>query len=117
MPSKALLFAVSLIVAGAATIVAALSLWSSDSAGGFLLCLGLAVLGATLKVPVPGLTGTISPSLVPVLYSIGRMDWQETVLIATLAGLTQCLWRPRRVPTTLQVLFNGANFAISSGLA
>jgi hypothetical protein len=45
------------------------------------------------------------------------MSWQETLVIAALAGLTQSVWRPRRSPTKLQVLFNGANLALSSGVA
>ncbi len=106
-----------LVIAGGGTVAAALLLGSSASDSAFLLCLGLALLGATLKVPVPGMTGAISPSVVPILFAIGTRSWQETVLIAALAGITQCLWRPRRTPTALQVLFNGANLALSAGVA
>ena len=117
MPKTALIFAVSLVVAGAATTAAALLLWSSNSAGAFLICTGLAVLGATLKVPDPGMTGSSCPSVVLVQFAIGTMSWQEAVIISAVPGFTQCLWRPRHRPTSLQVLFNGANFALSSGLA
>ena len=117
MPKKALLFALGVIIAGAGAFAAGLSLWSSASPTAFLFCLGLAVLAATFKVPVPGMTGTISPSVVPVLFAVGTMSWQETVVISALAGLTQCLWRPKRAPAKVQILFNGANFALSGGVA
>jgi hypothetical protein len=117
MPKRALVFAVSLIIIGAATVGAALTMWSSISANAFPICLALALFGATLKVPVPGMTGTISPAIVPILFAAGAMSGPEAVIIAALAGLTQCLWRAKRRPTSLQVLFNGANHAISGGLA
>lgn len=117
MPHRAYLFAVCLILTGGAALAAALSLWPNASTSAFLLCLSLALLGSTLKVTLPGMTGCISPSFVPVLFAIGRMSWQETVVIAALSGVMQSLWHPKRRPTSLQVLFNGANLAISSGLA
>lgn len=72
-------------------MTAGISLWSYPSPPLLLVCLGLALLGATFKVPVPGLTGTISPAFVPILFAAGKMNWQETVVIAALAGLTQCV--------------------------
>lgn len=117
MPKRAFIFAVSISVAGGLTVAAAVSLWPSPSLAVFFACLGLAVLGATFKVQLPGMIGTISPSVVPVLFAAGRLSWQETVVIATLAGIVQCVWRPKQTPVKLQVLFNGANMALSSGVA
>lgn len=117
MPKRALLYAIGLVIAGSVILGSALLQWPGYSTQAFLLCLGLALLGATLKVAVPGMTGTISPSVVPILFAAGKMSWQEAVVIAAFAGLVQCVWRPKRKPTLLQVLFNGANFAISTGVA
>lgn len=47
MNRKALFFAVTLVIAGMSTVAASLSRWSCDSPTAFLLCLALAVLGAT----------------------------------------------------------------------
>ncbi len=117
MPKKAYLFAVCLSLTGFTTVAAALPLWPGGSPAAFLLCLALAVLGATFKAQVPGMTGTISPSVVAVLFAIGKMSWQETVVIAAAAGVAQCMWRAKRTPTKLQIAFNGANLALSSGVA
>lgn len=116
MPKRALLFALSVAAAGAVAVAAALVLWPALPLQAFGLCLGLAVLGATFKVKVPGITGTISPGFVPVLFAAVKLSWQETVLSAAALGLMQCLWRARKRPTALQVAFNGANLAIASGL-
>ncbi len=117
MPRKAYLFAFCLSIAGGCAVGAALSQWSCDSPVQLFLCLGLALVGATFKAQVPGMTGTISPSVVPVLYALGKMKWQEAIVIAAIAGMAQCMWRAKRRPSNLQIAFNGGNLALSSGVA
>ena len=117
MPKSALLFARSVVILGSGVAIAALAQWSFDSPSTFLLCLALATLGSTLKVALPGVAGAISPNLMPILFAIVKLSWQESVIIAGIAGVTQCLWRPKRNPTALQVLFNGANLAVSAAVA
>ena len=117
MPNSALLFARLMVVSGASVAMAALAMWSCDSPPTFLSCLALAVLGSTFKVVLPGVTGAISPNAMPIVFAIGKLSWQEGIIIAALAGVTQCVWRPKRSTTLLQVLFNGANLAVSAGIA
>lgn len=117
MPKSALLFARSVVILGSGVAIAALVQWSFDSPSTFLLCLALTVLGSTFKVGLPGVAGAISPNLMPILFAIGKLSWQESVIIAGVAGVTQCLWRPKQNPTVLQVLFNGANLAVSAAMA
>ena len=83
----------------------------------FTGCLALALVGAAFKVRVPGIAGTLSPSCVPILFAVGTMTWQETVVIALLAAFVQCLWRAQRRPTLLQIAFNAAALSLSSGIA
>jgi hypothetical protein len=86
------------------------------SAAYFAYCL-LALLGSGLKVHLPGLTGTISVSFVFVLIAIAVFTFSETVLLASLAGIVQCLWKARRRPHVIQVSFNVATLAVSGGAA
>jgi len=50
-----------------------------------------------------------------ILIAIAVFTFSETVLLASVACIVQCLWRPRSRPRIVQVSFNVAALAISSG--
>jgi hypothetical protein len=75
----------------------------------------LALLSSTLKIRLPGITGTISVNFLFILISIAVFTFSETVLLASAACIVQCLWRPKSRPRIVQVSFNVAALAISSG--
>ena len=83
----------------------------------YLVAVLLALLAATLKVHLPGITGTISVNFLFILIAIAVFTFAETVLLASAACIVQCLWRPRSRPRLVQVSFNVATLAISSGAA
>ena len=85
--------------------------------GAYLVCCILAWLSSTLKVRLPGITGTISVNFLFILIAIGMFSFAETVLLASAACIVQCLWRTRSRPSLVQVSFNVAALAISSGAA
>jgi hypothetical protein len=77
----------------------------------------LACIAATFNLKLPKLTGTLSPAFVFVLVAVATCGWAETVAIAALSGIVQCLWRPKRKPTFLQVAFNAAAMAVAGGVS
>jgi len=77
----------------------------------------LSLLAASLKLRLPGLTGTMSLSFVFVLLGISELTLAETMLMACAGAIVQCLWRPARRPAALQVMFSVAAVAISLTLA
>src|ERR1035438_9005771 len=81
----------------------------------YLVAVLLALLASTLKVHLPGITGTISVNFLLILIAVAVFSFAETVLLASLACILQCLWRPRSRPRIVQVSFNVATLAISSG--
>jgi len=83
----------------------------------FGIYLLLALLASTLKLRLPGLTGTLSIGFVVVLLGIADLSLAETMLIACTGALVQCYWRTLRRPTPIQVMFNLAATAISVVLA
>ena len=83
----------------------------------YLVYCGLALLASGLKVHLPGITGTISLNFVFVLIGVAVFTFSETVLLATVACIVQCLWKCRRRPRLVQVSFNVATLAVSSGAA
>jgi hypothetical protein len=91
--------------------------WHSQSPVRFVSYLTLAVVASTLKIRLPGMRGTISPSFVLVLMAIVGMSFGELTVMATVVGVVQVLWRSARRPMLAQVLFNPASQALSAGLA
>jgi len=82
----------------------------------YAICLLLALLTATFKVRLPGLTGTISASFLFILIATAIFTFAETVLLAGAASLMQSVWKSKRRPKAVQVAFNAAALSISSGL-
>jgi hypothetical protein len=72
----------------------------------YLTNLLLACLGSTFKVKLPNLRGAMSMNFVFILMGVAEMTAAETITLATAAALIQCLWRSRKRPALIQVLFN-----------
>ena len=117
--SKKAQFYIGLIIASGAGLVATCLAAESavpHSAGYLVYCL-LAWLASALKVRLPGLTGTISLNFLFILIAVAVFSFSETVLLAAVGCVVQCVWRPRKRPHTVQVAFNVAVLSISSGAA
>jgi hypothetical protein len=83
----------------------------------FFSCLVVALFAATLKIRLPGIEGTFSLGFVGSLVAVQELDFAEAIVVGTLVAVTQCLWKPERRPTTIQVAFNAANIANSTTVA
>jgi hypothetical protein len=114
MPSNAKIYISLVSAAGLAAMAYAFldSPWSHD---GFRFCtyLLLSLLAATLKLRLPGITGTMSIGFVLVLFGISELTLPETMLIACAGVVAQCLWRATRRPALVQLLFNVSAVAVS----
>jgi len=77
----------------------------------------LSLLASTLKVHLPGLTGTMSVSFLFILMGIADYTFSETILVGCAAALVQSVWKARRRPKLAQVLFNISALAISISVA
>jgi len=82
----------------------------------FICYFALALLTSAWKVRLPGITGTISVNFLFVLVATALFSFSETVILASAASIVQSFWKARR-PKMLQVAFNVATLAISSGIA
>jgi hypothetical protein len=75
------------------------------------------MLASTLKIRLPRMCGTLTPSFVLVLAVIADLSLAETTVTAAVGGMVQILWRSKQRPTLAQLLFNPACMALSAGLA
>jgi hypothetical protein len=117
MPKRATFYIILTIAIGSLFIVDSLSLDRDfTNVDDYVICFALALLTATFKVRLPGLTGTISASFLFILIAIAIFTFSETVLLAGMASIVQSLWKTKRRPKVVQVAFNAAALAISSGL-
>ncbi len=106
MPTKAKLFIALAIIPGLTMLSLGVSRWESADPVRFTIYLLLALVASTLKVRLPGLTGTMSMNFLFILIGIAQLSFSETLALGAIAAVTQCVWRTRVRPTIPQVLFN-----------
>jgi hypothetical protein len=118
MPTKAKLFIGITIAAGTLFLVGCFGRPNNFAdLPIYISCFALALLSSALKVRLPGITGNISTNFLFVLIAITMFSLTETVVLASAACLVQCLWKTKRRPKTVQVLFNVSVLVLSSGVS
>ncbi|HEY1241392.1 MAG TPA: HD domain-containing phosphohydrolase [Bryobacteraceae bacterium] len=113
MSSASKIFISGVIAAGFSVVLLSIGLWTSDAPLRFACYLLVAVLASSLKVSLPGVTGTMSVSYVFILLSVIELSTPQTVLIGCAALLTQTFWHARSRPTWVHALFNVSSIALS----
>src|ERR1041384_2171920 len=106
----------SFYAVGSASIAFALAHWTCADPLHYFCQLAIAVIASGLKVPLPGITSTLSVSYVFVVLSMMEFGYAETMMVACLAMLAQSLWRTKYRPRPLQVGFNLATMTIAVAL-
>jgi hypothetical protein len=118
MPNKARVYIGCAILVG--TVLLARCLWFAcefpDNTK-YIGYLSLACIGSSLKIRLPKIRGTMSINFLFILMGIMELTLVETMVLGGVAALVQCLWRPRRRPTLVQVLFNVSTLVTSIALA
>ncbi len=108
------LFLCGVLLGGAAAIVFAVSRLSVAQPVEFACYCALALIAATLKVRLPGITGTLTVNYVFVLIGLADLSMPECMIVGVLATVVQCLVHAKRRPGIKQVLFNVANIAVAT---
>jgi len=117
MPKAAKAYIALVIAAGTALVLFAAGSWSSSNTKQFVIYLGLAALASTLKVPVPGLDSTVSPSFLFLLLGMTVCEFPQVVVISLTSAIVQSLWATAKRPRLVQVAFSSAALVVSSSLA
>jgi hypothetical protein len=108
MPTKAKLFIALAIVPGLIMLSLGVAHWECADPARFAIYLLLSLVASTLKVRLPGLTGTMSLNFLFVLIGVSQMSFSETLALGAIATVMQCVWRSKTRPSVPQVLFNVA---------
>jgi len=108
MPTRAKLFIALAIVPGLIMLSLGVAHWESADPLRFAIYLTLALVASTLKVRLPGLTGTMSLNFLFILIGVAQMSFSETLALGAVATVTQCVWSTKTRPNVVQVLFNVA---------
>ena len=113
LPSKAKLFIVLVVLAGACVLVWGALHPVSNDLPQFACYLLIALLASLLKVHLPGITGTMSVNFLFILLGVFEFSFSETILLGCGATVVQCFYRDR--PHAVQVTFNICASALSIG--
>jgi hypothetical protein len=106
MPTKAKLFIALAITPGLTMLALGVSHWESADPARFTIYFLLALVASTLKVRLPGLTGTMSTNFLFILIGVSQLSFSETLALGAVASVTQCIWKTKMRPSVPQVLFN-----------
>jgi hypothetical protein len=117
MPSQAKAYIALVIAAGTLLSLLAAGSWSSSNLRQFAIYLGLAGLASAMKVRIPGMESTISPSFVFLLLGMVALPFSQVAVISLMAALVQSLWASAKRPRLVQVAFSAAVLVVSSSLA
>ena len=91
MPTRAKWYLGAIIAAGGTLLLLNVPSLAPLHWSVFLICTGLAGILSPLKLRLPGMQGTYSPTFVPILYGIAHLSLAETLLIGLTAALAQVL--------------------------
>ena len=115
MSLKAQTFIAATILTGFSVLAFGLSHGQWNDLGRFSCYLLLALLASSLKVSLPGFTGTMSVIFLFILIGIHDLSVAQTLLMGCLGTLIQCYWKAKARPKPVQVLFNVASMATAVG--
>ena len=117
LPRNARLYISFVIASGLVILVLAARSWSPANLKQFAIYLGLAALASSLKIRIPGIESTITPSFVFLLLAVNACKFSEVVAISAVMAVIQCLWRSAKRPRLVQVAFSTAALVISATAA
>src|SRR5260370_21403215 len=103
--------------AGLTVFAAGMIRWQSTGLAHFLAFLFLAQLVSTQKLSLPGMRGTMSPSLLFMLIGIADFSFAETLVLGCTAAFVQTLWKAKQPPRPEQVIFNISTLVLCAGFS
>src|SRR5437667_2182767 len=115
MPTNqnAKIFIITVIALGAIVMMYAAVYWTGNLLE-VAAYIALAVFASTLKVRVPGISGTFSANCLVTVLAITQLTVAQFIAVSVACALVQSYWRTAKPPLPVQVAFNAGVFAISA---
>lgn len=114
MPKQAKIYISAIIMLATGVLAASMAMgWHDQDAGKYAIYVLLACLVSTWKVKLPGMHGTMSMNFLFILLGVADLTLPETLVMGLLATFVQCVWKTRRRPKAIQLLFNESAMALS----
>ena len=110
--AKAYIFAV--VGIGLACLAVSLLHWENRDLLRFAIYAAVSLACSGLKVPLPGIKGTLSVNFIFVLLGIAELTWPQTVLLGVGSFTAQYLWRAKENREVVKCLFNVGNAALAT---
>lgn len=117
MPLIARIYIGSILTLGAFTLVLGVMQPGFDNLVRFISFTIAALVAAGLKVQLPNVYGTMSVYFLFILIGIVDLSLPETLVLGAAAVILQCLWKPKKTPTWIQVMFNASSTVIAVSVA
>jgi diguanylate cyclase (GGDEF)-like protein/putative nucleotidyltransferase with HDIG domain len=106
-------YIISTAILGFAIIGHAILQWESQDLARFFSYFFIAILASTLKVILPGITGSMSVNFLFILIGILDLSFPETIVIGCTATMVQCVWKALTRPKPVQLVFSVSGMAIA----
>ena len=106
MPLRAKLYIGLVLVAGTLGFGSQMAVLVPNDATRFSIYLLVTILTSGFKVQLPMVMATLSVNYLFILVGIVVFDLPQAMILGTAGTLTQCLWRPRVRPKTVQIAFS-----------
>ena len=103
------------IGAGGLVLAFALANLSPVAPWSWTIYTALAVLASLVKLRLPGIEGTDSPSFLILLYGVVHFSLPEILIAGCAGAVAQCVLNTKRRPSLIQVLFNASNVVVTVG--
>ncbi len=111
---RAQLFITTVILFGVVVLWIGVREPAPSDLGLFACFLLLAVLGSSLKVNLPGVTGTMSVIFLFVLVAVQELSLGQVLLMSCIGAIVQSVWSAKTRPRLIQVAFNAASMVTAS---
>ncbi len=117
LPAKARVYIAFISLMGAASLLYGMVSWDSPDFFKYFAFLVVAVASCTMRIKVPGITGTLSLTFLFVLFGLLELTPSETIVLGALATLSQCYWNRSARRRLAQVIFNISSMALAVAAA
>ena len=117
LPFLAQVFVAFVVLAAATSVTTAFRGWTPVFSGRFFLYALIAIASSGMKISIPGIDGNLSVNHIFTLLTLVELDRPQALLLGLLSAVVQTLWKTKRKPRLVQLIFNLSCIALTVSMA